>query len=195
MDDHRGPSQLQTVMLKGAAVLVGVCVVIAIGTLIMVKALGLDGGGGGRSATTAALEPQPVSPLPTTALPVPGRSDQPAADKSGKSGHHHAAARHDHRTRRDHSGAKGFRLTATPVVVKPMERINLTGSYPRHDNMDIEVQRFEGGQWSTFAGVSASVDLGTFQTYVMTGRSGANRFRMFDPASGKASNAVTVTVD
>lgn len=193
MDDQQGPSQLQTVLLKGGAVLVGICVVIAIGTLIMVKALGLDGGGGDTSATATALEPQPATPLPTTALPVPGQSDEPASDKSRQD--HEASGGHDHQTRRDNEGAKGFHLTATPVFVHPMERINLTGTYPNHDNMSIVVQRFEGGQWSGFADVDASVNLGTFQTYVMTSRAGDNKFRMLDPSTGKASNTVTVTVD
>jgi hypothetical protein len=187
--DHQGPSPLQAVLLKGAAVLVGVCVVIALGTLIVVKALGLDSSGGGGGATTTALEPEPVSPLPTTALPVPGKSGQPAADRT-----HGRSGRHAHQTRHDNRRARGLHLTATPASVKPMERINLTGTYPHHDNMSLQVQRLEGGHWTDFAGVGATVDLGTFQTYVMTGRSGDNRFRVFDPASGQASNAVTVTV-
>jgi len=191
MGDHQRPTELQSALLKGAAVLVAICAVIAIGTLVMVKALGLDSGGGAGSARTAALEPQPVTPLPTTALPVPGQSGRPASDK-----HHgqHESGKHDRRTKRDNGGPKGFHLTATPAFVKPMERINLTGSYPRHDNMSVVVQRFEGGRWSGFAGVDASVNLGTFQTYVMTSRAGVNRFRMFDPSTGKASNAVGVTV-
>jgi hypothetical protein len=192
MDDDRGRGQLQAVLLKGLAVVAGICVVIALGTLIMVKALGLDSGGGGGdgSATPAALEPEPATPLPTTALPVPGQSDQPASGQGGQ----HGPGKHRHQTKRDNTSAKGFHLTATPAFVKPMQRINLTGTYPHHDNMSVVVQRFDGGQWSSFAGVDASVDLGTFQTYVMTGRSGDNRFRMFDPSTGKASNAVTVTV-
>jgi hypothetical protein len=177
------------VLLKGLAAVAAICAVIALGTLIMVKALGLDSGGGG-SATPAALEPGPATPLPTTALPVPGQSNQPTAGPGGR----HGTGKHRHQTRHDNTDAKGFHLTATPANVKPMERINLTGTYPHHDNMSVVVQRFEGGQWSSFAGVDASVDLGTFQTYVMTGRSGENRFRMFDPSTGKASNAVTVIV-
>ena len=190
MDDDQGPTRLQMVLLKGAAVLVGICAVIAIGTLVMVKTLGLDSGGSDHARTTA-LKPQPVTPLPSTALPVPGQSDTPASDNADRQ---HRSGEHAHRTRRDNSGAKGFRLAATPANVRPMERINLTGTYPHHDNISVVVQRFEGGQWSDFAGVDASVDLGTFQTYVMTGRTGDNRFRMFDPSTGRASNAVTVTV-
>ncbi|HEY6933249.1 MAG TPA: hypothetical protein VI452_07610 [Marmoricola sp.] len=184
--DDRERSQLQAVLLKGAAVLVAICLVVALGTLVMVKALGLDDKGASGGTTTAVLTPQPVTPLPTTALPVPGQSSTPrGADTKGPSSH-----RHHKKPARTH----GFHLSATPASVAPMQRINLTGTYPGHDNMSVEVQRYEGGHWTSFAGVAASVHVGTFQTYVMTGRSGVNKFRMFDPASGRASNPVDVTI-
>ena len=44
------------------------------------------------------------------------------------------------------------------------------------------MQRFEDGKWRDF-GVSATVRVGTFETYVMTGQSGEQRFRMYDPAT------------
>jgi hypothetical protein len=56
------------------------------------------------------------------------------------------------------------------------------------------VQRFEGGKWVDF-GVQANVNVGTFETYVMTGRAGDNRFRVFDPETKTASNDVTITVE
>lgn len=185
----RDPRQLQTALLKGAAVLVGICVLVALGTLVMVKALGLDNGTSHGDATADALQPQPVSPLPSTALPVPGQSATPRPT----TGQHHSA----HHPRRHHKAApaaKGFHLAATPVSVQPMQRINLTGTYPGHDNVSVEVQSMQTGHWAPFAGVTASVNLGTFQTYVMSGVHGPNKFRMFDPSTGKASNAVTVTV-
>lgn len=188
MDDGEGRSQLQRVLLKGGAVLVAICVVVAIGTFVMVKALGLDGGASG-GATTAALEPQPVSPLPTTALPVPGQSQSSGSSSASSSGKGTKTGTHRHQ-----KTSHGFRLTATPSSVRPMQRINLTGTYPGHDNMSIEVQSTQSGHWAPFAGVTAQVTLGTFQTYVMSGVHGPNKFRMFDPSSGKASNAVTVTV-
>jgi hypothetical protein len=54
------------------------------------------------------------------------------------------------------------------------------------------VQRFEGS-WVDFP-VSASVRGGTFTTYIYTGRSGPNRFRVIDKATGKKSNPVRVTI-
>lgn len=83
-------------------------------------------------------------------------------------------------------------LSASPVEVSPMEQIYLSGTYPRGEGASLQVQRFEGG-WTDFPS-SASVSGGTFTTYVMTGQSGPNKFRVVDPATGKSSNAVTVTV-
>lgn len=83
-------------------------------------------------------------------------------------------------------------LSASPVEVAPMERIYLTGTYPGGEGASLQVQRFEGG-WQNFD-ASASVSGGTFSSYVMTGRSGPNRFRVVDAASGKTSNPVTIRV-
>lgn len=83
-------------------------------------------------------------------------------------------------------------LSASPVEVSPMEQIYLSGTYPRGEGASLQVQRFEGS-WTDFPS-SASVSGGTFTTYVMTGQSGPNKFRVVDPATGKKSNPVTVTV-
>ncbi len=83
-------------------------------------------------------------------------------------------------------------LSASPLEVGQMERIYLTGTFPGGEGTSLQVQRFEGG-WTDFP-TSASVSGGTFNTYVMTGRSGPNKFRVVDAASGKKSNPVTVTV-
>lgn len=83
-------------------------------------------------------------------------------------------------------------LSVSPLEVSRMERIYLTGTFPGGEGASLQVQRMEDG-WTDFP-VSASVSGGTFSTYVMTGRSGENRFRVVDPASGKKSNAVRVRV-
>ena len=84
-------------------------------------------------------------------------------------------------------------LSASPVEVSRMERIYLSGTYPRGEGASLQVQRFEGGAWTDFP-TSASVSGGTFSSYVMTGQSGPNKFRVVDAATGKKSNPVTVTV-
>jgi len=75
-----------------------------------------------------------------------------------------------------------------------MERVNLTGTYKGADNVQLEVQRFESGRWSNF-GVQANVKVGTYATYIMTDRTGENRFRVFDQQTQKGSNVILVTID
>jgi hypothetical protein len=87
---------------------------------------------------------------------------------------------------------KAISLQASPQQVPANERINLTGAYPRSDGASLQVQRFESG-WVDFP-VTASVRGGSFATFVYTGRSGPNRFRVVDKASGRTSNPVRVVV-
>ncbi len=75
-----------------------------------------------------------------------------------------------------------------------MERVNFTGTYKGADNIELQVQRFETGEWKDF-GVQATVRVGTFETYIMTGRSGENRFRVYDPEADESSNVILVTID
>jgi hypothetical protein len=78
--------------------------------------------------------------------------------------------------------------------VSPGERINLTGDY-RGPGSVLEVQRQEaGGPWTGFAGVTATVSDGSYETWVQTSRTGRMRFRMLSPVSRRTSNVVTVTV-
>jgi hypothetical protein len=171
-----GEQDVTRVVVKILAVAVGIGLVIGVCAWIMVKALGLDAS---QASDLGPGEIRPVTPLPTTALPVP--SATPSGDNPGLV------------TTSPSAGNGQLYLTASPVLVKPMERINLTGQWPGHDNEGLLVQRLEGGQWTDF-GVQVSVKVGTFETYVMTGRDGDQKFRVFDPATKTASNEVTVTV-
>jgi hypothetical protein len=88
-----------------------------------------------------------------------------------------------------------IKLTATPTNAGTYQRVNLTGTYQgAPPGTSLQVQRREGASWAAFASVSASVDGGTFATWIETGQPGPNRFRVFDAGAGKASNVVTVTI-
>ena len=176
-DDEDTRPELASVVLKVLGVAIVVGLVIGIGAWVLVKAIGLD------SPDTASgpSRIQPITPLPTTALPVPSDSSSPSSGNS------------DLPTITPSPGSGDLFLSAAPVIVDPMERINLTGQWPGHDNEGLLVQRFEGGKWADF-GVQVRVNVGTFETYVMTGREGDQRFRVYDPESRTASNEVTVTV-
>lgn len=83
-------------------------------------------------------------------------------------------------------------LRARPVSVRPDQRINLTGTYPRGNGATLQVQRFEDG-WADFPATFA-VDGGRFDSYIRSSRTGDLRFRVVDPAAGRVSNEVRVTI-
>jgi hypothetical protein len=178
-DDDEGSERVGSALRTALVAIVLIGVVIALGTVIVVRALGLDEGGS--SDPVGSDSPaETTKPLPTTALPNPDEEETEAepddqiTPKSGKGGR--------------------LQLSASPVMARPNERINLTGTYRKADNIGLQVQRFEDGKWRDF-GVDATVRVGTYETYVMTGQSGEQRFRMFDPATKRGSNVVLVTVD
>jgi hypothetical protein len=84
-------------------------------------------------------------------------------------------------------------LTAHPRRVAQMGRISLDGRYGGGAGQVLQVQRREAGRWSSFP-VTITVRGGTFHSWVASGRSGVNRFRVVDIRAGKASNPVAVTV-
>jgi hypothetical protein len=177
LTDEERSAQVRNVLVKALGVLVVIGVLIFLGTTVMVRALDLDEG---TSSGPVGGDSEPTNPLPTTALPVPGEdeeSEDPSEEESPD------------------AGKKGqIELAISPILARPMERVNLTGTYKGADNQQLEVQRFEDGQWTDF-GVQATVRVGTFETYIMTGRTGENRFRVFDPESQRGSNVIMVTID
>ena len=175
-DDQR--RQLVEALLKVVAVAVGVGAVIAIGVFIMVRALGFSDN---TPAAHSSAQPDAPSTLPTRAL-TPSGSPSPSAEPRATA------------TSKPARPKDKIKLSATPEQVAPGERINLTGSYPGADNVALQVQRKENHAWVPFADVQAQVRVGTFETYVMTSRTGGMKFRVFDPTAQEASNAVAVTV-
>ncbi|WP_310961991.1 hypothetical protein [Nocardioides terrisoli] len=182
MNDDRS-DEISSVLLKGLGLLVCFALVVAIGTWLVVRVLGLNADGDGGSELA---QPVPVTPLPTTALAAPH-------DKSARGKQHHHGRSGANASGRADLRAKGLHLSMTPLSAHPDERLNITGTYAGHDNISLQVQRLEDGTWSDFP-TQAQVSMGTFQTYVMTTRTGPNRFRVFDPTVDKASNVVTVTI-
>ncbi len=179
-DDQR--RQLADAFLKVVAVAVGVGAVIAIGIFIMVKALGFSDSTPAAHSSAQADSP---STLPTRALTPsgsPSPSEEPSATETSKPAKPKAKPKDK------------IKLSATPEQVGPGERINLTGSYPGADNVALQVQRKENDVWVPFADVQAQVRVGTFETYVITSRTGGMKFRVFDPTTKAASNAVGVIV-
>lgn len=172
-------------VLLGLGALAGVSLLV--GGLVAIVALGVVGvtGLGGSSASGPSVAPSLYMPPlnATTGTPDPSgpASSSPAVPVPSTT-----------QTTRPRRKTKRITLTAYPRNVRPSERINLTGVYPRAEGASLQVQRFEHG-WVDFP-TRATVRGGIFATYVLTGRSGDSRFRMYDAAAGRASNPVTVTV-
>lgn len=175
-------AQVWGALLKALAVVAVIGVVIALGTTIVVRALGLNEGD---SPGPIGAAPSGASkPLPTTALPVPGKDSENAEPTQEPSASDSASP----------GGQTGdIELEVSPVGARPGERVNLTGTYKGADNLALQVQRFEDGTWADF-GVDANVRVGTYATYVTTQRTGEMRFRMYDPQSQQGSNVVLVTI-
>lgn len=179
LTDRDRQERIIAALLKVVGVAVAVGLTIGLGTWVLVKSLDLD------TTEVVSSGPGPVQPrdeLPTTALPQPSSSSEPDPEASPTP------------TPTASAGAEGdLVLNASPVFVSAMERVNLTGQWPGRDALSLLVQRFEDGEWVDF-GVQVQVRIGSFATYVMTGREGDNKFRVYDPNSDVASNEVTVTI-
>ncbi len=176
LTDRERRERINAAVLKILGVALAVGLTVGLGTWVLVKSLGLD------STEVVSSGPGLVEPrqaLPTTALPQPSGSSEPAPEPEP-----------DITPVADGD----LLLDASPLFVTAMERINLTGQWPGQDAVSLLVQRFEDGEWVDF-GVQVQVRIGGFATYVMTGREGGNKFRVYDPNTGTASNEVIVTIE
>ena len=185
-DDDEGPWTRQLLVGIGALVAVALVIgaVVSVVALGAAKVTGID-----EPKATASAPPSLYIPTgePTTtpeAFPDP---EDPEGDEQPGSPEPSVDVPEPPKKR-----TKSISLQAFPERVSPNERINLTGVYQGAEGARLQVQRFDGG-WTDFP-VSTSVSGGQFSTYIFTGRSGVNRLRVVDEASGRKSNAVRVTV-
>lgn len=183
--------QILSALLKVLAVALVIGGLFAIGFLALYKGAGL--GDVGDAGQPIVVEPKTPSALPTTALPSPSDTPSDLGSPSGSPSDDFTDPGVPTQSLTGGPGNGTLFLNASPLFVKPMERINLTGQWPGRDNVSLLVQRKEGGKWVDF-GVQTQVDVGTFATYVLTGHTGDNEFRVYDPDSDTASNSVVVTI-
>lgn len=190
MAEDRTPLRERPVV-SGLLALVGVALVVGIlaGVAAMVVARGAGLGGGESVATDSTATggeslylpkptdtAQPTGPAFTLgSMPIPTTTASPEAPTASE------------------SPKDEIVLQAAQQSVAAMQQIDLSGSYPTGEGAILQVQRFENGSWNDFP-VSVAVSGQTFGTYVMTGQTGENRFRVFDSDSGRASNEVVITV-
>ena len=184
--DERGDVPRQLLIGLGALL----ATALVIGGTVSVVALGaanLAGIGSAGSAaseepslyrpTTAAPSPKPSEPVASEQPPEPEpQADPPQADKP--------------EPKKQQGGRGGITLNASPGRASTYEHIYLTGTYPGGDGATLQVQRFEG-RWVDFP-ASATLQGGTFETYVESGQDGENRFRVIDQSTGRASQPASV---
>lgn len=89
---------------------------------------------------------------------------------------------------------KKISLQAVNSRVSAGERIYFSGVYPGGEGAILWVQRWQGGAWADFP-ASVGVTNGTFSSYLFTGVSGVNRFRVINRDDGTVSNEIRIRVD
>jgi hypothetical protein len=160
----------------------GVVAGVALGTA---RITGLGSSSANGPVQQPSLYIPPGEPTTTPQVyPDPSRGEEPSPTGSASSSPTQSPS--------PRKQSKAISLQVFPTAVAPGERINLTGVYPAGEGATLQVQRFENG-WTDFP-VSVSVSGGIFNTYVMTSRTGETRFRVYDKALQKASNAVRVRI-
>jgi hypothetical protein len=131
--------------------------------------------------------PSPTKTPSTTATPSPTPSGSASPQK--RTTRPEPRPTKSRRPRPDNA----IQLRVSASSVSSYQRVTLSGSYPGGNGTTLQVQRREGGSWASFP-TSATVDGGTFSTYVASGQPGPNAFRVVDPSTGTTSNVVVFTV-
>lgn len=172
--------------LLGVGLVVGL--ILGLGALAGARMLGVDGpqGSTGTGEEASMHLPKPERTKASDGPQITLAPGQPTKKKRGDS--------EPEKSKSPTKQAKAISLSASQTEVAPMEQIDLTGVYPGGEGAILQVEIFSGGEWSDFAQVTASVSNETFTTYVQTGQTGRQRFRVVDTSTGKASNPVRVTV-
>ncbi|UAL29318.1 hypothetical protein K8W59_16330 [Nocardioides rotundus] len=175
-------------VLWGLVALLGVGLVIGLlaagGVTVAVKVLGLGGDEGQAAAGGSSGEQSMYLPTPSPTTSGGEDGAGPLVSGAGKQPSESGSAS---------EGTQPINLTAGQDSVGAMEQIDLTGDYDGGEGAVLQVQRKESGSWSDFP-VTVTVSGGQFTTYVQTGQTGKNIFRVVDSNTGEASNPVTVQV-
>ena len=198
-EPHQPPADRPVLngMVALVAVGLGVGLILALVALLGTKVLGL-GDSEGSSAGDASVGdsmylPTPAEtvdssgPLITLATEDPDETDggTDATDKESEEPEESDSESPD---------ADKISLQAVNSKVSSGERIYFSGVYPKGEGAILWVQRWQDGSWADFP-ASVGVTNGTFSSYLFTGVSGVNRFRVIDRDNGTVSNEIRVQVD
>ena len=207
-DNDMAPQLLRslTAVIAVALVISGVLAALAYGGA---SALGLTGGqDDAHQGHNASAGPPPAAPSTRAAAPSPSAQSSPTAPRPSPHATAHATAPAAHRKhvthrpkphhrhaghRRSSHVASRIQLATDRGHVGMYQQFLLSGRYAGGNGRTLAVQQFHAGSWQRFP-VSVTVHGGRFSVHVASGRHGLNRFRLFDGAAGRFSNAVTVWV-
>ena len=189
---------------EGHPVLSGIAALVAVGMVVGLVLGGVAWAGArvlGLGEETASTSEASADASDSLFLPPPEKTEEATGPLitlapepgSNKGGGGSEKNEQDNKKKKDKKKETQITLSAGQTAVGQMQQIDLTGVYPGGEGRILQVQRFEGGSWADFD-VTASVSNETFSTYVLSGQTGPNRFRMIDTDSGAASNEVTIQV-
>jgi hypothetical protein len=136
---------------------------------------------------TRAASPDRQTDTPS---PVTHEKRHPRLDQQRQRQSHADRARH--RRARHHQQSAVLTMSASPRHTHKYGRVSLSGRYPGHNGVTLQVQRAEP-HWHDFP-VTVTVRGGRFHTWVESGYPGPNRFRVKDKRTGTTSAPVTVWV-
>jgi hypothetical protein len=194
--DEDKPDRPERAVLNGvvalAAVALAVGLVLAGVALVGTRMLGLSGGDSAADDGQSERESLYLPPVQKTS------DDGPAitlgTDEPEETGETETATETTTEPTDKKSPKHGeISLQAVQSEVAAGENIDFTGVYPGGEGAVLQVQRFEGGSWADFE-ATIPVSDEQFSTYVFTGVTGLNRFRVIDNATGTFSNEVRVRV-
>ena len=90
---------------------------------------------------------------------------------------------------------RGPTLTASPASVGTYDPITLRGRFPGlASGTSLQIERRENGSWVLFPVGLTSGAGGSFSTFIQTGHTGENEFRVSVPGSALSTPTVIVTV-
>lgn len=185
MDEYGNDWRRQLLLGLGVLVIVAVVIggIVAVIALKAASDAGLTSGPthsppGGRppaSAPTGTASTTPATALPSTVLRSPSKKPPTSSTKPKP------------------KPVEAISFSAKPTVAKVYQRVQLTGHYRGQQAATLLIQQNTGTGWSNFP-VSIHVRNGAFTTWIASGRSGPNRFRLMDAANHEVSNVVIINI-
>ncbi|MBS45371.1 MAG: hypothetical protein CMH83_19810 [Nocardioides sp.] len=200
--DEQPRERRQHPVLWGVVALVAVTVVVGLvlggGALVATRALGFSEAASTADETSTASQtlylPQPSdSDAPTDPLVTLAGDPEPTTSGNGGGNNSGNDTSDKKKDKKKEKKEKQISLSAAQPAVGTMEPIDLSGVYEGGEGAILRVQQYKESGWDDFP-VTAPVSGTTFTTFIQTGQTGEQRFRVVDTDTGAASNEVRVQV-